>query len=141
MKNEMYDFAMNVALFRTLKIGSIQDLSLSRSEISFLVFIYNSKEEITGIKISKYFGCSKVFVSKIISMLVEKKMLTKTMKKDDHRSYKLELTEEGKEFTKKYIEDYVKTISYLYEKMGKEKAQELKALLEEARTIINGYQK
>ncbi len=140
MKNDIYDFAMNVALFRTLKLSNINDSSLSRSEISFLVLIHNSKEEMTGIKISKYFGCSKVFVSKVINMLVGKKLITKTLKKEDHRSYILVLTEKGNKFIKKYIDDYVKTISYLYEKMGEEKAQELKALLEEARTIINGYQ-
>ena len=140
MKNEMYDFAMNIALFRTLKLSNINDSFLSRSEISFLVLINNSKEEMTGIKISKYFGCSKVFVSKILNMLVDKKMITKKIKKEDHRSYILELTPEGKEYTKKYIEDYVKTISFLYEKMGEEKALELKSLLEEAREIINGYQ-
>lgn len=141
MKNKVYDLAMNVALFRTLKIGDLHCDFLSRSEISFLVLIQNSKTELTCVEISRYFGCSKVFVSKMINMLCEKNLIEKKPKEDDKRSFIVTLTEEGKNFTKKYIDEYVKSISNLYDKLGEEKANTLMNLLEESRTIIDEYNK
>ena len=141
MKNKMYDFAMNIALFRTLKIGNPNCDFLSRSEVSFLVLINNSETELTCVEISRYFGCSKVFVSKIINILQEKKMIEKKPRDNDKRSFTISLTEEGLKFTKKYIDEYVKSIANLYDKLGEEKSNELMDLLNESRKIINDYNK
>ena len=60
---------------------------------------------------------------------------------DDHRSFLIGITEEGKDLTKKYVEEYVKETEFLAEKLGQEKAQMLKELLEESREILNNYGK
>ena len=140
MENK-YDFAMNIALFRTLKIGSCSNEAVSRSEMSFLVYITYSNKDVTSVELSHYFSCSKVFVSKIINQLLEKKLVKKIDNEDDHRSFLIGITEEGKELTKKYVEEYVKETEFLAEKLGQEKAQMLKELLEESREILKNYGK
>ena len=139
--NCKYDFAMNIALFRTLKIGSCNNETVSRSEMSFLVYMLNANKEVTSVDLSKYFGCSKVFVSKIINILLEKKLIEKKSNDEDHRSFLISISEEGAKITKEYIEEYVKETTYLYEKLGEEKAQSLKKLLEESRQILSNYNK
>ena len=140
MKNK-YDFAMNVALFRTLKIGSCTNEAVCRSEMSFLVYMLYAKREVTSIELSHYFSCSKVFVSKIINQLLEKKLVEKLDNKDDRRSFLITVTEKGRKLTTDYVEGYVKETDFLYEKLGEEKAQQFKELLEESREILKSYGK
>ena len=139
--NNKENFAMNIALFRTLKIGLGSNETVSRSEMSFLVLILNAKKEITSVDLSHYFGCSKVFVSKVINMLSSKKLVEKVNKDNDRRSFIINITDEGKKLTKEYIEEYVKETSYLYEKLGEEKANTLNSLLDESRKILDNYGK
>lgn len=136
MDQKKYEFSQNIAIFRTSRIIDIDCEELTNSEFSYLIVIHNLSKPVNSVYLSKYFGCTKVYVSKVVSKLMELDYITKTQSPKDKRAFDLDLTEKGLAVVKQYMEKYVELTSILYDKLGEEKANQLDELLKLANKIL-----
>ena len=136
MDQKKYEFSQNIAIFRTSKIIDIDCEELTNSEFSYLIVIHNLSKPVNSVYLSKYFDCTKVYVSKVVSRLTELDYITKTQSPKDKRAFDLDLTEKGLAVVKQYMEKYVEITSILYDKLGEEKANQLDELLKLANKIL-----
>lgn len=141
MEDLRYELSKSIALFRTAKINNIDSKYINTSDFSVLVLIYNVKREISAVEICKYLGFSKVYASKVMKHLEEQKLIYRSQCDKDKRKYFLYLTEEGKNIVLKYLEKYMEITNYLYDQMGAKKVKEFTNMLDEATSILKGYQK
>lgn len=139
MKNLEVEFAKSVALFRTTRIKNMDLKFAHSSDFSVLMAIYNAKEKISAIEISKYLGFSKVYASKVLKHLLDNKLIYREQNSSDKRQLFLYLTEEGRKITKEQINKYIETTSFLLNQFGEEKAQLFIEMLNEATKVLYSY--
>ena len=136
MEDKKFEFSQNVAVFRTSKLLNVESDELTNSEVSFLMVIYNMPKPVNSVMVSKFFDCTKVYVCKVVGILVDGGYVTKTVSQKDRRAFNLELTEKGLKFVKDYMDKYIEITSYLYDQLGEEKANQLNELLKQANVLI-----
>lgn len=141
MTSEEKEFIEAVARFRTLKINDLKCPTLTKAEVTYLLVINYMPKPVTSVQLAKYFGCSKVYVSKTLSKLEDEEYIGKKRSKFDKRAYYLELLPKASNIVKKYTRDYNEKVLYLAEKLGEEKAAQLCALLNEASDAVDEYMK
>ena len=140
MENLGLQLSQSVALFRTIKINN-QDLKYARkSDFSVLMIIYHAKGEISAIDISRILGFSKVYASKVLNHLLDRKLITREANPADRRQLFLHLTKEGRELTERVISQYIATTNCLLEKFGEEKTRTFIEILKEATAILKEYE-
>lgn len=139
--DKKYELSQSIALFRTLDINEAYYGEISKAELSFLIVIYNLKNDVRSIDLSKYFNCSKVYVSKIINKLVSNGFVEIEIAKKDKRIKLLKLSNKGKNIVKKNMDNYMEKTNNLFDKLGEEKATLLNDLLVEATKILKGNNK
>lgn len=139
MKNLEVEFAKSIALFRTTRIKNMDLKFAHSSDFSVLMVIYNAKEKISAIEISKYLGFSKVYASKVLKHLLDNKLIYREQNSSDKRQLFLYLTEEGRKITKEQINKYIETTSFLLSRFGEEKAQLFIEMLNEATKVLYSY--
>ena len=139
--DKKYELSQSIALFRTLDINEAYYGEISKAELSFLIVIYNLKNDVRSIDLSKYFNCSKVYVSKIINKLVSNGFIEIEIAKKDKRIKLIKLSDKGKNIVKKNMDNYMEKTNYLFDKLGEEKATLLNKLLVEATKILKGNNK
>ena len=139
MKNLEVEFAKSIALFRTTRIKNMDLKFAHSSDFSVLMAIYNAKEKISAIEISKYLGFSKVYASKVLKHLLDNKLIYREQNSSDKRQLFLYLTEEGRKITKEQIKKYIETTTFLLNQFGEEKAQLFIEMLNEATKVLYSY--
>ena len=133
------ELSKRIALFRTTRIKNMDLKFAHSSDFSVLMAIYNSKEKISAIEISKYLGFSKVYASKVLKHLLDNKLIYREQNDDDKRQLFLYLTEKGRKLTEEQINKYIATTSYLLNQFGEEKAKTFIDMLKEATKILYEY--
>jgi DNA-binding MarR family transcriptional regulator len=84
-------------VFKTLLWEKSKIYNLSPIQIQLLIFItYHSEEKTTVSHLSQEFNLSKPTISDTIKTLEQKLLIKKIIDKKDTRSYRIELTETGK---------------------------------------------
>lgn len=139
MNDLKLELSKRIALFRTTRIKNMDLKFAHSSDFSVLMAIYNSKEKISAIEISKYLGFSKVYASKVLKHLLDKKLIYREQNDNDKRQLFLYLTEKGKKLTEEQINKYIATTSYLFDQFGEEKAKTFIDMLKEATKILYDY--
>ena len=133
------ELSKRIALFRTTRIKNMDLKFAHSSDFSVLMAIYNAKEKISAIEISKYLGFSKVYASKVLKHLLDNKLIYREQNDDDKRQLFLYLTEKGRKLTEEQINKYIATTSYLLDQFGEEKAKTFIDMLKEATKILYDY--
>ena len=133
------ELSKRIALFRTTRIKNMDLKFAHSSDFSVLMAIYNSKEKISAIEISKYLGFSKVYASKVLKHLLDNKLIYREQNDNDKRQLFLYLTEKGRKLTEEQINKYIATTSYLLNQFGEEKAKTFIDMLKEATKILYNY--
>jgi|SRR6218665_1373178 len=94
-------------VFKTLLLEKSKQFHLSPIQIQLLIFIrYHSEDKATISYLSQEFHLSKPTISETVKLLEQKKYITKFTDKNDTRSYKIQITELGKNIvsqTESYI--------------------------------------
>ena len=139
MNDLKLELSKRIALFRTTRIKNMDLKFAHSSDFSVLMAIYNSKEKISAIEISKYLGFSKVYASKVLKHLLDKKLIYREQNDNDKRQLFLYLTEKGRKLTEEQINKYIATTSYLLNQFGEEKAKTFIDMLKEATKILYEY--
>lgn len=139
MKELELELSKRIALFRTTRIKNMDLKFAHSSDFSVLMAIYNAKEKISAIEISKYLGFSKVYASKVLKHLLDQKLIYREQNDSDKRQLYLYLTEEGERVTKEQINKYISTMDYLFEQFGEEKTKTFIELLKEATKVLYNY--
>lgn len=139
MNDLKLELSKRIALFRTTRIKNMDLKFAHSSDFSVLMAIYNSKEKISAIEISKYLGFSKVYASKVLKHLLDKKLIYREQNDNDKRQLFLYLTEKGRKLTEEQINKYIATTSYLLDQFGEEKAKTFINMLKEATKILYDY--
>lgn len=84
-------------VFKTLLLEKSKTYNLSPIQIQLLIFIaYHSSEKTTVSYLSQEFNLSKPTISDTIKTLEQKQFINKIVDKKDTRSYRITLTETGK---------------------------------------------
>lgn len=84
-------------VFKTLLWEKSKTYNLSPIQIQLLIFIeYHSEEKTTISYLSQEFNLSKPTISETIKTLEQKQFIKKIVDKKDTRSYRIELTQNGK---------------------------------------------
>ena len=84
-------------VFKTLLLEKSKELNLSPIQIQLLIFIrYHSEDKATVSYLSQEFNLSKPTISETVKILEQKKYITKIEDKTDTRSYRIQVTELGK---------------------------------------------
>lgn len=84
-------------VFKTLLLEKSKTYNLSPIQIQLLIFIaYHSSEKTTVSYLSQEFNLSKPTISDTIKTLEQKQFINKIVDKKDTRSYRITLTEKGK---------------------------------------------
>lgn len=84
-------------VFKTLLLEKSKELNLSPIQIQLLIFIrYHSEDKATVSYLSQEFKLSKPTISETVKILEQKKYITKIEDKTDTRSYRIQVTELGK---------------------------------------------
>ncbi len=84
-------------VFKTLLLEKSKTYNLSPIQIQLLIFIaYHSSEKTTVSYLSQEFNLSKPTISDTIKTLEQKQFINKIVDKKDTRSYRIALTETGK---------------------------------------------
>lgn len=135
--NKNVEFSQAIVSFRTIDLYDEYYGGISKVELSYLIVIYNIKKDVKAIELSKYFNCSKVYVSKIVKKLVDGGYIKLVKCEKDKRCSYLRFTDKGLDVVKTNIDLYMNKTNYLYNKLGEEKAMQFKTLLEEATNILN----
>lgn len=113
-------------------------LRLSPIQLQLLIFIkYHTQEKCKVGYLAKEFNLTKPTVSDSIRILLQKKLVTKTVDNKDSRSYSLRLTSEGHELTSK-VEHYTEDLQQPLLELSLEKKS---ALLEGMMELLYGLQK
>ncbi|MBO7079181.1 MAG: MarR family transcriptional regulator [Bacilli bacterium] len=133
------ELSKRIALFRTTRIKNMDLKFAHSSDFSVLMAIYNSKEKISAIEISKYLGFSKVYASKVLKHLLDNKLIYREQNDNDKRQLFLYLTEKGRKLTEEQINKYIATTNYLLNQFGEEKAKTFIDMLKEATKILYEY--
>lgn len=139
MNDLKLELSKRIALFRTTRIKNMDLKFAHSSDFSVLMAIYNAKEKISAIEISKYLGFSKVYASKVLKHLLDKKLIYREQNDNDKRQLFLYLTEKGRKVTEEQINKYIATTSYLLDQFGEEKAKTFIDMLKEATKILYEY--
>ena len=84
-------------VFKTLLWGKSKTYNLSPIQIQLLIFIeYHSEEKTTISYLSQEFNLAKPTISDTIKTLEQKQFIKKIVDKNDSRSYRIKLTQTGK---------------------------------------------
>ena len=84
-------------VFKTLLLGKSKTYNLSPIQIQLLIFIeYHSEEKTTISYLSQEFNLAKPTISDTIKTLEQKQFIKKIVDKNDSRSYRIKLTQTGK---------------------------------------------
>ena len=87
----------NSQVFKTLLWGKSKTYNLSPIQIQLLIFIeYHSEEKTTISYLSQEFNLAKPTISDTIKTLEQKQFIKKIVDKNDSRSYRIKLTQTGK---------------------------------------------
>lgn len=134
-----YLLSETIAVFRTSNTNRYEYDNMKKSELTFLMLIRNMKPPVNSIALKEYLNCTKAYISKVVSELMEKDLVEMKQSEIDGRRYDLELTKKGLSYVDKYMDLYTKRTNYLYDKLGEEKSMELINLLNESMNILKEY--
>lgn len=121
---------MNIAL----------SLDLSVQEAELLLFFYQNPELNSSIDAVKLRGFSKAFVSLTLGSLVEKKLISCNVDKDDRRLKKVELSTKAKELAKELRKVQIAFIEKISGIFSKEEKEFLSICTEKLIDYINNYE-
>lgn len=137
MENELLMLgAESISMFCRININKKKDLPIRASEMGLLILIAKSQTDITPIKASEFFKVSKPMIANMIASLEKKHYIIKKLSIEDKRSYTLEPTEKAINLVETTYSEYLKTMRFLFNKLGKDKFIALINLLEESNEIL-----
>lgn len=137
MNNEIIIKGANViTMFCRQNINAKKNLPLRSSEIGLLIYTVKSEIPVTPVMAADFFKVSKPMIAGMVKSLTTKGYLIKKPSATDMRSFTLIPTEKAIELTDMVYEEYFKVISRLLSEMGKEKYENMIALLGEANTVL-----
>ncbi len=135
------EFSQKIAIFRATELKDFRYNEVSKSEFAFLMYIYQSKKPVYQNLLKDYFHCTKVYISKVISSLENKKLVIRKEGETDKRFCFIIVTKKGKQVIEKYIDKYEKMTNYLFNELGQEKSEMFINLLDEINKILENYYK
>jgi len=109
----------------------LKENDVSYNQYGLILHIYHDEGSIQG-KIASACGTDKCGASRSLRILEDKKLIIKKMDEDNRRSYKLFLTEKGKDVVEDLIEKEVQWENYICQRMEIEKEKFFK-IVNEAR--------
>lgn len=98
-------------VFKTLLLEKSKQFHLSPIQIQLLIFIrYHSEDKATISYLSQEFHLSKPTISETVKILEQKKYVLKSTDQSDTRSYKIQITELGKNIVSQ-TEDFINPLT------------------------------
>ena len=112
------ELSQKIAIFRATELKDFRYNEVSKSEFAFLMYIYQSKNPVYQNVLKDYFHCTKVYISKVISSLENKKLVSRKEGENDRRYSFITVTKKGKQVIEKYIDKQVIQVDLVYGDLG-----------------------
>ncbi len=136
MRENIIASADAVSRFCRIHMNTKRDIPIRSSEMGVLIYIEKSGMQVTPLMISNFFGISKPSVTDMITVLLKKNYLSKTVSPTDRRSYFISVTPKGHELVESTYNEYFRSMELLEEKMGCQEFEMLIQLLQKANKIL-----
>lgn len=134
--DDIFHASEQISLFCRLNLHTKRELPVRSSEMGMLIYLCKSDGEKTPKGVAQFFKFSKAMATNMVASLLKKGYITKIPALEDGRSFILCPTEKARELVDSTYEEYYKTMSVLYEKMGTTRFHALVGLLTEANRIL-----
>ena len=136
MDKVQFELAKAIATFRTKRFYELSDKRIRKSEFSILMLINESTKEISAIELSRKYGCTKVYIGRVLDILEGNGWVERVTSPLDGRRQFLYTTQAGKDLINKCKDEYNSIMKSLYEYLGKEKAIQFTELLDESSKFL-----
>lgn len=137
MDNNILELSKSILKFRTATKLKSNQTKVNGGEHSLLLLLANDDNQYTLLDLTKYFECSKPYVTKLVQSLQDKGLVNKVTSTLDSRCKYVELTDAGKKLTDKSMDEYMLVVEKLYDKLGAKKVERLEKLLIESTKILS----
>ena len=122
--------------FCRLNMNMKRELPIRPSEMGLLIFIVESKHEVTPVMAAEFFKVSKPMVAAMVKKLCKMEYIRKVPSTEDKRKYLLVPGEKAIELVKETHEEYLRNMTLLQKGMGEEDFTTFIGLLREANQIL-----
>lgn len=120
---------------------SIENLKPSEIEVLFCIRRLGRDENVTVSEISKLLRVTSPTVTQIINRLDTCGLVKRRINKEDRRSIKVSLTDDGEAITEQAAEKYASSINGLIEFLGDDQSEQLIKLMDKVFLYYNDGQK
>ena len=136
----MMEKMQNIKLFsRNMIVRGSKEYEIPAQHLELLSCLALHDENMTPLNISKMMGVSKTIISRILDKLIEDSYVNKTKDENDKRSYKINLTELGRDKLNKIYKYYLAPIYVLRKELGSKEFTTLMSKIEKANELLKNY--
>ena len=128
--------AKAIGLFCRLNIKGRLNKSLSPGETAILLYLFSEKTVHTSVEAASYFMVSKPAISKIVTSLERRGLISKKKSESDARVIELQLTDEGRNIATSVLESFAETTDLLKNMIGEDEFDSFIETIERANIII-----
>ena len=139
MSKTQFELAKAIATFRTKRFYELSENKIRKSEFAILMLINESPNEISAIELSRQYGCTKVYIGRVLDILEANGWIKRVTSPHDGRKQFVYTTAEGKQLINNCKDEYNSIIKSLYEFLGSEKATQLTELLDESSRFLSQH--
>ena len=128
--------AKAIGLFCRLNIKGRSNKSISPGETAILLYLFNESTVHTSVEAASYFMVSKPAISKIVTSLERRGLISKKKSESDARVIELQLTDKGRNIATSVIGSFEKTTDLLKSMIGEDDFDRFIEIIEKANVII-----
>ena len=128
--------ARAIGRFCRLNIKGRSNKSLSPGETAILFYLFSENTMHTSVEAASYFMVSKPAISKIVTSLEQKGLISKKKSETDARVIELQLNDKGEDIARSVIESFEKTTDLLKSMIGEDDFDRFIEIIEKANVII-----
>ena len=129
--------ARAIGRFCRLNIKGRSNKSLSPGEIAIMLYLFSERTVHTSVEAASYFMVSKPAISKIVTSLEQRDLISKEKSALDARVIELQLKDKGRCAIMSVIESFEKITDLLKGKIGEDDFDRFIEIMENANDIIS----